>query len=66
MKSFVQPCHASPQVNKIPVSLLGVYLFKTVITAQGAMYIIISMCGGFIYSVSTRVRTMLNLSEYEG
>jgi len=37
-------------VNKIPVSLLGVYLFQTVITAQGALYIIVSMCGGFIYS----------------
>lgn len=37
-------------VNKIPVSLLGVWLFQTVITTQGASYIILSMCGGFIYS----------------
>ena len=32
------------------VSLLGVYFFQTIITAQGAFYIVISMCGGFIYS----------------
>eukprot|EP00622_Pseudochattonella_farcimen_P000132 FR734564.1.p1 GENE.FR734564.1~~FR734564.1.p1 ORF type:complete len:151 (+),score=21.11 FR734564.1:49-453(+) len=37
-------------VNKIPVSLLGAFLFQTVITSQGATYIMISMCGGFIYS----------------
>lgn len=37
-------------VNKIPVSLLGVWLFDTQINAKGAMYIIVSMCGGFIYS----------------
>jgi len=37
-------------LNKIPVSLLGVVLFKAVITFEGAVYIGISMLGGFLYT----------------
>uniref|UniRef100_A0A7S2SW66 Sugar phosphate transporter domain-containing protein n=1 Tax=Rhizochromulina marina TaxID=1034831 RepID=A0A7S2SW66_9STRA len=37
-------------VNKIPVALLGAFLFDAAISSQGAIYIGVSMCGGFIYS----------------
>ena len=37
-------------LNKVPVTILGVFFFNAVITAQGATYILISLAGGFIYS----------------
>mmetsp|Transcript_34262 Transcript_34262/g.51701 ORF Transcript_34262/g.51701 Transcript_34262/m.51701 type:complete len:356 (+) Transcript_34262:181-1248(+) len=37
-------------LNKIPISLLGYFLFDDIITAQTWMYITVSMLGGFLYS----------------
>ena len=37
-------------MNKIPTTLLGFFIFDTPMTAQGGLYILLSMSGGFIYS----------------
>mmetsp|Transcript_46314 Transcript_46314/g.79875 ORF Transcript_46314/g.79875 Transcript_46314/m.79875 type:complete len:358 (-) Transcript_46314:220-1293(-) len=37
-------------LNKIPVSVLGFLFFDVTITAQSAIYITMSMLGGFLYS----------------
>lgn len=37
-------------LNKIPLLLLGALLFANVITGQQWCYILMSMCGGFLYS----------------
>ena len=37
-------------MNKIPTTLLGFLIFDTPMTAQGGLYILLSMTGGFIYS----------------
>ena len=37
-------------LNKIPLSILGFFLFKTPMTAESAVFISLSMCGGFLYT----------------
>ena len=37
-------------LNKIPLSILGYFLFKTPMTAESAVFISLSMCGGFLYT----------------
>jgi len=37
-------------LNKIPVAILGFWLFDSIITPQTQFYIAVSMCGGFLYS----------------
>lgn len=37
-------------MNKIPIAILGWFLFDNVITAQTWFFIAVSMCGGFFYS----------------
>lgn len=37
-------------VNKIPVTILGYFLFDSVITGETWFYICVSLCGGFLYS----------------
>lgn len=37
-------------LNKIPTSILGWFIFDSVITSQTWFFIGVSMCGGFIYS----------------
>lgn len=37
-------------MNKIPIAILGWYLFNAVITPQTWFFIGVSMCGGFLYS----------------
>ncbi|CAM9873251.1 unnamed protein product [Chrysoparadoxa australica] len=37
-------------VNKLPVSILGYYMFKTPISPQTAIYASVSLMGGFLYS----------------
>jgi len=37
-------------INKIPIAFLGYILFESVITGDTWCFIIVSMCGGFLYS----------------
>lgn len=37
-------------LNKVPIAILGFYLFDNVITPQTWFFIAVSMCGGFLYS----------------
>jgi len=37
-------------LNKVPIAILGFYLFDNVITPQTWFFIGVSMCGGFLYS----------------
>jgi GDP-mannose transporter len=37
-------------LNKIPVTLLGYWLFDNIITTETWFFISVSMCGGFLYS----------------
>jgi len=37
-------------LNKVPIAILGFYLFSSVITPQTWFFIAVSMCGGFLYS----------------
>jgi GDP-mannose transporter len=37
-------------LNKVPIAILGFYLFASVITPQTWFFIAVSMCGGFLYS----------------
>jgi GDP-mannose transporter len=37
-------------MNKIPTTLLGVLIFKSVISLESWAFICVSLCGGFLYS----------------
>jgi GDP-mannose transporter len=37
-------------LNKIPVTVLGYFLFNDKISGETMLYISVSLCGGFIYS----------------
>jgi len=37
-------------MNKVPIAILGWFIFESVITPQTWFFIFVSMCGGFLYS----------------
>ena len=42
--------------NKVPITILGVFLFHAPITADAAFFVVVSLAGGFLYSYA-KIRT---------
>lgn len=49
-------------LNKVPVSILGYFLFDNVVSAEAWFFIAISLCGGFLYSYA-KIRTIRQEAE---
>ena len=50
-------------LNKLPVAILGSFLFDAPISRQGAIYIAVSLCGGFLYTYESIISSSSSSSS---